>query len=332
MKLRGGAPEGAAVVGLLLLASCMLPVARLSPAQPSRVGVLSPGAPGPNPYFDAFREGLREQGYVDGQNVTIEFRRTGERRDQFPALAAELVALPVNVLLIAAGTPDILAVKQLAPMIPIVFVTAADPVETGLVPSLARPNGNVTGLTNAAIELGTKRLELLQETVPGLSRVAVIWLATNPANAHELRNMQAAAQALKAEVVSIEIRGPEDLDGAFAGAAAAGAHAAVVVNNPLVFEFRARIAELAAKTRLPAMYENREFVAAGGLMAYGPSFLASMKRAGYYVSRILSGTQPADLPVERPMRFEFVLNQTTARDLGMNFPRSVLEFATDVIE
>ncbi len=321
---------GRIILALTLLAGCaILPS---PPPKPARIGVLAPGSPGPSPYRDAFEEGLHEHGYWEGQNIAIEYRYAEGRLDRFPGLAAELIALRVDTILVLGGTPEVRVVKDLTSTIPIVFVAAGDPVQTKLVDSLARPGGNATGLSTMATGLAGKRLELLKEAVPRITRVAVLWNAGNAAKAQEFSEAQTAAGALGLRLQSLEVRDPTDLEAAFRAAASEGAEGLSVLNDPLVFTSRARIVSLAAESRLPAIYENREFVLAGGLMAYGPSFTAALRRAGYYVSRVLKGTKPADLPVEQPMTFEFAISHKAAQALALTLPSGMMLFVTEVIE
>ena len=331
-QLLGFAALAVALAGLALLATYSMGPARKAPGQLPRLGFLTVSSPGSSPYLDAFRQGLREQGYLEGENLLIEYRYAEGQDERFRALAAELVALPVDVILVVGGTPNVQAVKNLTTTIPIVFLAAGDPVQSGLVASLARPGGNTTGLSTVATDLGGKRAELLKEAVPGITRVAALWNAANAAKLLEFEDTEAAGRVLGLQVQSLEVRGPDDFDDAFRAATAGGAEALIVLNDPLVFINRVRIAERAAQSRLPAIYENREFVRAGGLMAYGPSFTAAFQRAAYYVARILRGTSPADLPVERPTTFEFVVNSKAAQALGLTLSHEVLMLATEVIQ
>ena len=230
------------------------------------------------------------------------------------------------------GTPGTLAAKRATTAIPIVTTTIGDPVGSGLVASLARPGGNLTGLSLLGPELGGKRLELLREVVPGLSRVAFLWNRANPYNAELLRDAEAAARTLGVQLQSLAVRGPDDYEEALRAASGGRAGALVTVEDPLAVTQRARIVDLAAKNRLPAMYFAREFVDAGGLMSYGPSFADMYHRAATYVDKILKGAKPAALPVEQPMRFELVVNLKTAKALGLTIPRSVLSMADEAIQ
>jgi putative ABC transport system substrate-binding protein len=282
--------------------------------------------------MDALQEGLHELGYVEGQNLVIAYRYAEGRLDRFPDLATELVALPVEVLVSFGGTPQTAAVMDRLPTTPIVFVAAGDPVESGLVASLARPGGNATGLSTGTRQLGGKRLEVLKEAVPVITRVAVLWNAANAAKARELREAQAVAPSLHLQVRSLEVYQPNDFEAALQAATSEGADSLSVLNDPLMFSNRARIVRLAAERRLPAVYDGRDFAQAGGLIAYGPSFAAAIHRAATYVDRILKGAKPADLPIEQPMTFDFIINLQTAQALGLTIPQHVLLQATEVIQ
>lgn len=324
---------GGMVLALAPLAGCMSSGSpRQPPPKPARIGVLTPGSPGPSVYRDAFLDGLREHGYLEGQNIVIEYRYAEGRLERFAGLAGELVALPVDAILVLGGTPEVGAVKDVTTTIPIVFVAAGDPVQSGLVASLARPGGNVTGLSTMAAGLAGKRLERLQEAVPEIAHVAVLWNVANAAKARELSEAQAAAHVLGIRLQSLAVREPNDLESAFQAASMEGAEGLFVLNDPLMFTSRLRIVNLATESRLPAMYENREFVLDGGLMAYGPSFTAALRRAANYVDRVLNGVGPADLPVEQPTAFEFVVNMKAARELGITLPNKVLLQVTEAIQ
>ena len=323
----------AAVLLTLALVLLAAPVAAApAPAKVPRIGFLGSGTSAAfAPLIVAFRQGLRDLGYVEGQNVVLELRWAEGRLERLPALAAELVRLPVDVI-VTHGTPGTLAAKRATTAIPIVTTTIGDPVGSGLVASLARPGGNLTGLSLLGPELGGKRLELLREVVPGLSRVAILWNRANPYNAELLRDAEAAARTLGVQLQSLAVRGPDDYEEALRAASGGRAGALVTVEDPLAVTQRARIVDLAAKNRLPAMYFAREFVDAGGLMSYGPSFADMYHRAATYVDKILRGARPADLPVEQPTRFELVVNLKTAKALGLTFPRSVLNLADEAIQ
>src|SRR5213594_1479201 len=297
----------------------------------ARIGLLSQGSPTSGQHIrEAFRQGLREVGYVDGQNIVIEYRYAEGKAERLPDLAAELLRLKVDVI-VAGGTPAPLAAKRATRTIPIVMAAAGDPVGTGLVASLAQPGGNVTGLSNFSAELTGKRLQLLKEVVPGVSRVAVLWNAANPVAALLMRETEAAARTLGVQVQSLEVRGLDDFENALPAAISGGAGALFVIDDPLVFSSRMRIADFAARNRLPATAFYKEFAKAGGLMAYGPNLTDQFRRAAIYVDKILKGAKPADLPVEQPTKFELVINLKTAKALGLTIPQSVLLRADQVI-
>jgi len=272
--------------------------------------------------------------YVEGRNVVIEYRDAEGKLERLPALAAELVALKVDVI-VALGTPPALAAKQATRTIPIVFFAAADPVTDGLVTGLARPGGNVTGLSTLAPDLVGKRLELLKQAVPGVSRVAVLWHpgATGERTEKDmLKEAEVAARALGVRLQFVEARGPADFDRASSEMTRARAGALTVLTSSMFLNERRRLVDLAAKTRLPAVYPLREFVDAGGLMAYGSDVADLFRRGTTYVDRILKGAKPGDLPVEQPTKFELVINLKTAKALGLTIPPSVLARANQVVE
>jgi putative ABC transport system substrate-binding protein len=283
---------------------------------------------------EAFRQGLRDLGYVEGRNVVIEYRDAEGKYDRLPALAAELVALKVDVIL-AGGTPQALAAKQATGTIPIVFAGVSDPVTSGLVASLARPGGNVTGLATLVPELVGKCLEQLKQAVPGVSRVAVLWHpgVTGERTAKDvLKRAEVAARALGVRPLFVEARGPEDFDRAFSDMTRARAGALTALPSVMFILERRRLVDLAAKNRLPAVYPWRDFVDAGGLMSYGPNIADLFRRAATYVDKILKGAKPADLPVEQPTKFELVINLKTAKALGLTIPQSLLQRADEVIQ
>jgi putative ABC transport system substrate-binding protein len=325
--------QGAGVAGLGLLAGCgRLPGQAAAPQQVHRLGYLSSNSAATDaPVIEAFRQGLRELGYVEGQNLTIEWRLADDQVEQLPELAASLVGLPVDVI-VAVATPGIVAAKNATSTIPIVFPIAGDPVGLGLVASLARPGANVTGLANMAPELNAKRLELLKEIVPGMVRVAYLWVPSVPAEVSSKRHAEAAAQALGLDLLAFAVESPGDLDGAFEAATGAGADALMMAPNTIVNAQRARIVEFAARARLPAAYPDTRFATIGGLLSYGANPAALYRRAAYYVDRILKGTPPADLPVEQPTTFDFVINLKTAQALGLTIPQHVLLQATEIIQ
>jgi len=305
-------------------------------AQPTgkvyRIGVLETMSPTLNTAnLDAFRQGLRDLGYVEGQNFVIEYRSADGRPERFPGLATELVRLKVD-LIVTTETPAVLAAKKATGSIPIVMATSADPAGFGIVSSLARPGGNVTGLSTIAVELAGKRLELLKEAIPRIARIAELANTSNPASASNWRQIEAAARSLGLEPQLLDVRAPEDFARAFDTAIKQRADAVVVANDTLTQTNLRRIVDLSAKHRLPSIFASREFVDAGGLMAYGPNFMDTYRRAATFVDKILKGTKPADLPVEQPTKFELVINLKTAKALGLTIPPSLLVRADSVIE
>jgi putative tryptophan/tyrosine transport system substrate-binding protein len=323
-----------ALASLGLLSGCMMPsLPGQQPAKVPRIGFLAVGSrEGRKFLIGGLLEGLREHGYVEGQNIHIEYRFSEDRDERLPELAAELVALKVD-LIVASGTPASFAAKRATSTIPLVMGgVAADPVETGLVASLARPGGNVTGMSMMTAPLGGKRLELLKETVPGLARVAVFWNPTNPAYGPILRVLEAGAPTLGLELRRLEVRIPEDFDAAFEAATRERAGALIAPGDPLVTNRPGMVADLALKYRLATMMENREFVEAGGLLSLGLNLVDSYRRSATYVDKILKGADPAELPMQQPTTFDFAINLTTARALGLAIPQSVLQQATEVIQ
>jgi putative tryptophan/tyrosine transport system substrate-binding protein len=295
-----------------------------------RIGYLTPGPA--LPQIDAsFVEALRQLGWIEGKNVLFEFRYAGNDADRLARMAAELVSLNVEVI-VARSTPGPLAAKRATATIPIVMSGAGDPLGVGLVASLARPGGNVTGMSLMAPDLGGKRLEILKEMVPALSRVAVLWNTANPYPALVFRETESAARKLSIEVHSVEVRTLGDFDGALEAAARQHPGALITVEDPLTMNYRSQIAEFAAKNRLPAIYGLQEYVEAGGLMSYGAHLGDLMRRAASYVDKILKGARPADLPVEQPTKFQLVINLKTAKALGLTVPPTLLARADEVIE
>jgi len=278
----------------------------------------------------AFVQRLRELGWIDGRNVAIEYRWGEGRNERFAEIAAEFVRLKVDVIF-TAGTPQVLAAKQATSVIPIVFATAGDPVANHLVASLARPGGNVTGLSVQSNELAGKRLELLREVVPRLRRLAILVNVGNPVSLLELGEIQAAARTLGLEFHTLEIRRAEDIAPAFK-ALEGRAQALYVSPDALVITNRARIQTLAMGVRLPTMYGSRDYVEAGGLMSFGANFPDQYRRSADYVDKILRGAKPADIPVEQPTKFDLIINLTTAKALGLDVPDSLLARADEVIE
>ena len=298
------------------------------------IGYLSPGssAIGPLARHDAFQEGLRELGYVEGKNVAIAYRFANGNFDRLADLAAELVRLKVDVI-VSVVTQASLAAKNATSTIPVVMVSVGDPVGSGLVPGLARPGANVTGTSAMAAEVIGKSLQLLKEAVPNLSRVAVLW---NPGNAvfqgQILTATKDAARGLAVELQTFGVRGPDEFDGAFAAMTNGHAGALLVLPDPMLAFHERRIVDLANERRLPSMYGLRDHAAAGGLMAYGPDYAQIYRRAAAYVDKILKGAKPADLPIEQPTKFVFVINLKTAKTLGVEIPPQLLARADEVIE
>jgi putative tryptophan/tyrosine transport system substrate-binding protein len=317
----------------LALAILLAPV--VADAQPSarvpRIGYLGNSSPSLEPdLVEAFRQGLRELGYIEGQTIVIEYRWAEGEYDRFPDLVAHLIRLKVDVI-VTAGTPGTLAAKQATKTIPIVMAVAGDAVGAGLVASLARPGGNVTGLTTIVQDLEGKRLELLKEVVPGLSRVGVLWNPVNPVNPIIFKQTQIAAQTLGLTVQTLDVRGVEEFEDAFAILARERPDALIMITDRFLLTHRKRIVEFMAQHRLPTMYPYRELVVEGGLLSYAPSYTDSFRRAATFVDKILKGTKPADLPVEQPMKFELVLNLKTAQALGLTIPPTLLFQADEVI-
>ena len=326
--------------GIMLLALTLLVfspyhVAKAQqPAKIPRIGFLAvsgdPNTPGP--WVEAFRYGLHDLGYTEGKNVLVEYRYIEGKLDRIPSLVAELVQLKVDVL-VDVALSAIRAAKQATKTIPIVMVATVDPVATGLVDSLAHPGGNITGLTRLQRELSGKRLELLKEVVPGASRVGVLWEAEDPAAAIAFKEYDVAARALKIQLQSLEVRGPNpDFEEAFQTATKARANALITVTSVLLSQYPKQIAELAIKNRLLSMCEVSRYVEAGGLMSYSANDADQYRRAAVYVDKILKGAKPADLPVEQPTKFEFVINLKTAKALNLTIPQSVLYRADKVIK
>jgi putative ABC transport system substrate-binding protein len=319
----------------VLLAILFVSLLQLAEAQQPgnvpRLGYLSGRTGRRSPNAEALRQGLRDLGYVEGQNIAIEYRSTKGNLDRLPTLAAELVRLKVDIIFTAGGEAG-RAAKKATSAIPIIFVGAVDPVATGMVDSLARPGGNITGFSTGAPGLYGKRFEIIKETLPRLSRVGVLLNPTNP-NAHvALKEIRSGGQDLGVQVQSLEVRSPNDIDSAFEAATKAQAGALVVAQHAPITTNPNRIAELAAKRRLPAIYTETEWIDAGGLMSYGPSIPDLYRRAAIYVDKILKGTKPADLPVEQPIKYELMINLKTAKTLGLTIPPEVLARANRLIK
>jgi ABC-type uncharacterized transport system substrate-binding protein len=328
-----------AAVPSILVAVVLLALEVTAEAQQKkvpRIGVLLPSDPATDSNrSEAIRRALRELGYIEGQNIAIEYRYEAGKRDRLPELAAELVRLKVDIIVVAGGDQPVQAAKNATKTIPIIMAgQGSDPVEAGLVDSLARPGGNVTGITNLSRELGGKRLELLKEAVPKLARVAVLYHAAIPGIAREVKeDLPVAARALRLTLQPWEVRGVDGFEKVFAALNRQRPDGLYVPGGgPLMNANRKRIAGFALKSRLPSVYQNRESVDAGGLMSYGADLSDSYRRVAYYVDRILKGARPADLPVEQPTKFELVINLKTAKQIGLTIPPNVLARADKVIK
>jgi putative ABC transport system substrate-binding protein len=329
---------GSTIGVMVTLTLSILAVPLITPAQPAgqvhRIGWLSPGFPRPDrdPPVDAFRQGLRDLGYVEGQNLVIVYRGAEGQNERLPDLAAELVGLPVEVI-VAVGTAATRAAQQATRTIPIVMTGTPDPVGQGLVASLARPGGNITGVSLLMATLPGKRLELLKETVPQSARVAVLANPASPVYAARLHNLTEAADALGLHLHIVEVRRADELDTAFAAMTREGVDALMVLSDPALMDsLLERVADLAAMRRLPAMYDWKMYVEAGGLMSYGPSLPERHRRAATYVAKILTGANPADLSVEQSTKFELVINLKAAKALGLTIPPLVLFQADEVLQ
>ena len=317
-------------LGAMLLALSYYASAQ-QPARILRIGILvTSSASFISARVEAFRQQLRTLGYVEGKNIVIEYRYAEGKPERLPDLAAELVRLKVDVI-VTVGGPSVLAAKKASSTIPIVFAGSGDPVGSGFVSSLARPGGNITGLSIMAPDLNGKRLELLKEAFPKVVRVAFLWEGGARGN-QTLTETEAAAKALSVKLLSLEVRSLDDFDSAFARAKRDGAQALITVAGPLVNTQQSQVLDFAAKNRMPAMYPTSELVEAGGLMSYAPTDADLWRRAADFVDRILKGAKPADLPVEQPTKFEFVINLKTAKQIGLTIPPNVLARADKVIK
>ena len=296
-----------------------------------QIGFLFYGSSGSSPELDAFRQGLREFGYIEGQNIAVEYRFAGGQVERLPDLAAELVRLKPDVI-VTPATPASVAAKQATGTIPIVFAGVADAVGAGLIANLARPDGNVTGLTSISAELGGKRLELLKRLVNNASRVAVLYNPADRSNVLVLKELQEAAPALTLTLQPFEVRGPSEFEGAFAAMTRERADAMFGAAGILTFQHRQTVVDLAAKGRIPTLWGHRQFVEAGGLMSYAVNFYDQIGRTAAYVDQILKGAKPGDLPVQQPTKFEFILNLKTAKALGLTIPPGVIAIADEVTE
>jgi ABC-type uncharacterized transport system substrate-binding protein len=325
-------------IGLAILALSLaltpLAVEAQQAAKVYRLGLLGsspPNSPGGRLAWEGFFQGMRELGYIEGQNILVEGRWYGERTDRLPALAAELVRLKVDII-VAGAAPAPEAARRATATIPIVMAIHNDPVGSGLVASLARPGGNVTGMSALAPELIGKRPQLLKESIPGISRVAVLSNPSIPSEALLLKEAKVAAGLVKVQLQLLEARAPGDFAGAFSAMTKERADGVIIITSSMFYAERRRIAKLAAESRVPAIYGVKEFAEAGGLMTYGIDVHESFRRAATYVDKILKGAKPADLPVEQPTKFELVINLRTAKALGLTIPQSVLIRADELIQ
>jgi putative ABC transport system substrate-binding protein len=324
----------ALVVGLVLGVLTAVPAAEAqSSPKTVRIGYLEFGSAAPGtPLLEAFRRGLNEYGWIEGQNITIEVRYAEGRQDRLPGFAADLVGLKVDIIF-ASTTPAALAAKQATTTVPIVIGFVADPVGSGLVPRLARPGGNITGWTHlAGVELNAKRLEILKEAVPEAGRIAALWNPANPIHGPSLKVIEAAARQLKVQLHAMAVRDPEDLQGAFSAMTRERVQALTVPPDGMFLAHQARIIDLAATHRIPTMYGVRELAGAGGLMAYGVNLPEMYRHGAFFVDRILKGAKPGDLPVERPTKFELIINLKTAKALALPIPQSLLLRADQLID
>ena len=318
-------------LGAMLFALCM-PAEAQQPTKIPRIGYLSGSSPSTSPARrKAFQQGLRELGYVEGKNIIIEWRFAEEKFDRLPALAAELVRLKVDII-VTAGPQATRPAKQATSTIPIVMAQDPDPIGDGFVASLARPGGNITGLSSLAPELSGKQLELMKEIVPKLSHVAVFGTSINPGNAQNLREVELAAKAFGVKLQYLDVLSPNDIETAFQAASKPRADAVLMLPGSVLVLRRAQLTDLAVKSRLPAIYPQTEFTEAGGLMYYGTNTPDLFRRAATYVDKILKGTKPADLPVEQPTKFEFVINLKAAKQIGLTIPPNVLARADKIIK
>jgi putative ABC transport system substrate-binding protein len=318
-------------LGAMLFALC-LPAQAQQPKKIPRIGFLIAASPSAiATRIEAFRQGLRELGYVEGKDIVIEWRYAEGKLDRLPALAAELVRLKVEVI-VTSGPAGTRAAKEVTNTIPIVMANDADPVGSGVVASLARPGGNITGLSSLAPEISGKRLELLKEIIPTLSRVAILGTSTRPGHAQALREVELAAGAFGVKLQYLDVLDPKDIETAFRAASKERAEAVLALGSPVFVLHRKQLADLAVKNWLPAIYDRREFVDDGGLLSYGVSLNDLHRRSATYVDKILKGAKPADLPVEQPTKFELVINLKTAKQIGLTIPPNVLSRADKVIK
>jgi putative tryptophan/tyrosine transport system substrate-binding protein len=315
----------------MLFALCSSVLAQ-QPKKVPRIGYLIATSPSViAPRIEAFRQGLRELGYIEEKNIVIDYRYAEGKLDRLPVLATELVSLKVDVI-VTAGPADTRTAKEVTGTIPIVMTQDPDPVASGFVASLARPGGNITGLSMLAPELSGKQVELLKETVPKVSRVAVLGTSTQPGQAQMLKEMDLAAGTLEIKLQYLDVQSLKDIESAFQAATKGHAGAVLVLQSPVTGAHRKQIADFAAKSRLPTIYPRSDYVEDGGLMSYGSSFVDLSRRAATYVDKILKGAKPADLPVEQPTKFEFIINLKAAKQIGLTIPPNVLVRADKVIK
>ena len=312
---------GGAAAAWPLAARAQRPLVRMP-----RIGIIDD-----EPLFDNFRQGLRDLGYIENQNIAIEFRPAESKVDRLAQAARELVSLPVDVIVVN-GSPAASAARQATSTIPIVMITIGDPVRAGFVASLARPGGNMTGYSEFSPDLIGKRLQVLKECVPALARVAFLWNPDNDSNRIILEELIAAVPTLGLQLISVPIRNADEFDGAFAAMMRRMPNAAVTTGDPLLHRHASQIVDFAAKNRLPSIYQSRDYVTAGGLMSYGVNLPNLFRRAAFYVHRILQGAKPADLPIEQPTHFEMAINLKTAKALGLTIPETLLATADEVIQ
>jgi putative tryptophan/tyrosine transport system substrate-binding protein len=320
---------GSLVLSAMLFALCVSAEAQ-QPAKAHRIGYIR-AEKAPEVDIEGFRQGLREHGYLEGKNIVVEYRWADGNEEKLRSLVSELVGLKMDLIVTSAPAAT-QAAKEATTTTPIVMVLVADPVTFGFVNSLARPGGNITGFAFLLPEISGKRLELLKETVPKLSRVAVLWNAANPYKETDLKEVQPVADALKVTVHTFRVRDPNGFEDAFKATTKVRTEGLLTLDDPFTLAHRTRITDLALRYKLPAVYSSRPFVDAGGLMYYGPDRVDQNRRAATYVDKILKGIKPADLPVERPTKFEFVINLKTAKQIGLTIPQSVLYRADKVIK
>jgi putative ABC transport system substrate-binding protein len=314
----------------MLFALCV-PTQAQQPGKVPRIGLLDPGSPRASMLFGPFRQGLSELGYVEGRNIFVEYRYAEGKLDRLPGLIGELINIKVNVI-VPQSPSAVRAAHHATRTIPIVMAGGGDPVEQGFAESLARPGGNLTGLSSMSVELGGKRLELFKEAIPRIARVAVLGsAASSPAVVRQLKDIESAAPALGIQILFVEARRPDDFDNAFATITKGRPHGLFIMRTPFLRTYLKRVTDFAEKSRLPTMYDDRGYVEAGGLMSYGASVADLSRRAATYVDKILKGANPAELPIEQPTKFELMINLKTAKQIGVTIPQSVLYRADKVI-